>query len=802
MARVDYTPVPGVQARDTAPDDLQHVQASPDAFGASLDQGMAQAGQGLVKAADFYGDVASTQAVNNAITQATNVLRGDSSKTVIGPDGQPVPDTGYFGLRGADAMYARGATSKSIQSIIAQNGQTLGTPEAQLKYEGTIRRFQSEWENQIGSHADQQQQAWATDVNHTQAALAINQVAASAGDDLAVAAAQHRVRDAFVKIAQLTYGNSEDIAQGAVLKADQAVTRARIDALVISDPSKAKQIFDDSHGLLGSLPNYDQLAKSVDTANFNAISGPAAEHAVSAGIADATRLVGPPGTGSAPRDFSNISAQQARSIISAGEGPQSVGGYNAIIGNDTHGGNKFGIAQQNLTGMTLGQVYDLQRNTLIPSTRGKVGAGDLGSSAVGKYQMVSGTLESQAKALWGDGWRNQTFSPANQDAMFDHLYNSVQGDSAKLIAQWPSLAGKTGQASYPSYTAALYANEPNVLAKAQADAAQMFPDNPLRQQQHLDQVRNLYRQEINQASVRVKANDTIIQSVLDGVQPPISEADMVSRGPDVKAAWEQYQKDEPALAAHVRNSFNANAGGLAGNMGSNFKEYLDRVLAPSSDPNWLHLPGQLREFIGPNDAAPLTNSGAKELAALMPNRGTPQAEANAALMRSFVDNMHANLTFTNKATGIVDAKGEKQFAQYMAGVLPVLANAQKQGNLSDMLNPQSKNYIGAGAQAFTRSQTEIMKDRLSAQTQAQMPAYTRQSLSQALDGLDNDAQRKEALKAAVTQKRISIQDATTLGVARGYISKPPNWIEDMMATEAAIDKVDKSLLAGGPQAGH
>ena len=138
----------------------------------------------------------------------------------------------------------------------------------------------------------------------------------------------------------------------------------------------------------------------------------------------------------------------------------------------------------------------------------------------------------------------------------------------------------------------------------------------------------------------------------------------------------------------------------------------------------------------------------------------------------------------------------------MAGVLPVLANAQKQGNLSDMLNPQSKNYIGAGAQAFTRSQTEIMKDRLSAQTQAQMPAYTRQSLSQALDGLDNDAQRKEALKAAVTQKRISIQDATTLGVARGYISKPPNWIEDMMATEAAIDKVDKSLLAGGPQAGH
>jgi adenosyl cobinamide kinase/adenosyl cobinamide phosphate guanylyltransferase len=797
MARVDYTPVPGVQARDTAPDDLQHVQASPDAFGASLDQGMAQAGQGLVKATDFYGDVASTQAVNNAITQATNVLRGDSSKTVVRPDGQTVPDTGYFGLRGANAMLAREGTSKSIQSIIAQNGQTLGTPEAQLKYEGTIRRFQSEWENQIGSHADQQQQAWATYVNNTQAALAINQVAASAGDDLAVAAAQHRVRDAFVKNAQLTYGNSEDIAQGAVLKADQAVTRARIDALVISDPSKAKQIFDDSHGLLGSLPDYDGIGQKVRAANINATMGPAVDQAVADFTTSASKAVGPIGSGGAPLDMSGVPFAQAKARIISGEGPAMIGGYNAQVYNTRGGGNAVGLKPQNLTGMTLGQVEDYQTHVIRPATRGHRGESDPGTTAVGAYQFEAATLAHNAQAVFGPNWKDQPFSPENQDRIAEHLYNSVHNDPAALKAQWPSLHGS--QQSYPSSTQSMVAQIPNALDAAKIKAGSLFPNDPAAQENFVENVHNKLNEQVKLQSEQTGVNASVIQSVVDSDHPPLSEQDLVARGPDVAAAWAYMQKNEPAAARNIRNSFAANASGAAGNLGSDFKSYLDRTLAPADDPNRLAHPGQLWQFIGPNDAAPLTNSGAKELAALMPNRGTPQAEANAALMRSFVDNMHANLTFTNKATGIVDAKGEKKFAQYMAGVLPVLANAQKQGNLSDMLNPQSKNYIGAGAQAFTRSQTEIMKDRLSAQTQAQMPAYTRQSLSQALDGLDNDAQRKEALKAAVTQKRISIQDATTLGVARGYISKPPNSIEATMATE---DAIDKAFPAGGPQAGH
>lgn len=119
---------------------------------------------------------------------------------------------------------------------------------------------------------------------------------------------------------------------------------------------------------------------------------------------------------------------------------ESGGDYNAQAYNTRGGGNAAGLSQQNLTGMTIGQVLDYQRNTMRAKTRGKRGPGDVGSTGVGGYQFESGTLEQQARALFGANWRNVVFSASNQDRLAEHLYNSVKGSPSRLASTWAAFS--------------------------------------------------------------------------------------------------------------------------------------------------------------------------------------------------------------------------------------------------------------------------------------------------------------------------------------------------------------------------
>lgn len=132
-------------------------------------------------------------------------------------------------------------------------------------------------------------------------------------------------------------------------------------------------------------------------------------------------------------DITQLPARQARDIIAAGE--EGANGYNAVNGDRPDGGRAPGIDMPpNLTGMTIGEIVDRQGRI----TTGK--RADGGSSAAGRYQFVRGTLINTAQAVFGKNWRDAKFSPANQDKLFDHLYEQKHGSMQSLVATWPSLA--------------------------------------------------------------------------------------------------------------------------------------------------------------------------------------------------------------------------------------------------------------------------------------------------------------------------------------------------------------------------
>lgn len=73
------------------------------------------------------------------------------------------------------------------------------------------------------------------------------------------------------------------------------------------------------------------------------------------------------------------------------------------------------------TSMTLGEIYDFQPS-LTRASRGRRGPNDPGSSAIGAYQFVRGTLRTAAEGVFGAAWRNQRFSPGTQDRLAQWLH--------------------------------------------------------------------------------------------------------------------------------------------------------------------------------------------------------------------------------------------------------------------------------------------------------------------------------------------------------------------------------------------
>ena len=104
------------------------------------------------------------------------------------------------------------------------------------------------------------------------------------------------------------------------------------------------------------------------------------------------------------------------------------------------GFGEFGSPSKPISQSTIGEVQDFQRNTLIPNTRGKVGAGPgKGTGAVGTYQFTYGTLQEYAPKVLGSDWRNATFTADVQEQLAKAIYEDVKdGDLKKTWAGLPS----------------------------------------------------------------------------------------------------------------------------------------------------------------------------------------------------------------------------------------------------------------------------------------------------------------------------------------------------------------------------
>lgn len=111
----------------------------------------------------------------------------------------------------------------------------------------------------------------------------------------------------------------------------------------------------------------------------------------------------------------------------AGGGPAA---YSTTFGNGKY------VDGGDLTTKTLGQIEELG-NRQIEATKGKIGKGDQGTSALGAYQFINGTRARVARELYGKDWKQITYTPQVQEAMAEKLFQDTK--NGDLTQQWEGL---------------------------------------------------------------------------------------------------------------------------------------------------------------------------------------------------------------------------------------------------------------------------------------------------------------------------------------------------------------------------
>ena len=145
------------------------------------------------------------------------------------------------------------------------------------------------------------------------------------------------------------------------------------------------------------------------------------------------------GTGTGQPSMAAPAAPSAQAVGIPVGGPRGAPGQGNTA-DGVYGFGEFGLPPKPISQSTIGEVQDFQRNTLIPNTRGKVGAGPgKGTGAVGTYQFTYGTLQEYAPKVLGPNWRSAPFTADVQEQLAKALYEDVKGgDLKKTWAGLPS----------------------------------------------------------------------------------------------------------------------------------------------------------------------------------------------------------------------------------------------------------------------------------------------------------------------------------------------------------------------------
>lgn len=189
-------------------------------------------------------------------------------------------------------------------------------------------------------------------------------------------------------------------------------------------------------------------------------------------------------------------------------------------------------------------------------------------------------------------------------------------------------------------------------------------------------------------------DDFIKRTVEDkfGVSP--KEVALSNLDPDDKRLWidrlEKIQKGE----------------GLRTDAGV-FKDLWDRIHLPFDHPLHISDPSALNKYVGDG----LSPDDAQKLRGEIAGTRTPEGKIEAQLKDGLEKTARSMLTGSNPLLGLRDPKGDEQLQRFMSWFLPEYERQRAAGKSDlELLDPESKDYLGKGIGRFKRTPQQMFKD--------------------------------------------------------------------------------------------
>ena len=761
MPEVPYTGLPSTSPREAPPDDYQRVNVSPEQFGGAIGKGVQQAGKGIedlgndfFQTAAFQEKINADDQINGFLTNHNAVLYGDPTKHTVGPDGQPVPDTGFMGLEGRAASDHREDALKTLEDTRRKGAENLKSPQAKLIYDQQIRRMMADTTARIDSHTDQQWKVYAQGVNHAGADLTMNDYLRSVGSNDVEAARNHAADYVQQKVqaAQIKFGFDPKIEKAAEQGARFDLLKAQVDFVGAKNPAGALKILDQPENKAIAGTHYDDLYREMRTRAVAQTGQTKADQYV----AEATKGgVGPVGNLPAPTAaflrqrsgsarVDGVNPVFADRLVKAAtdfeaENPGRLarfeslnrtrdeqtrlyqryqagqGGLAAPPGQSRH---EYGLAADVPDGAFLNWLHDNGSKYGLEFLKGRAFLNDSGHVQLAGASPGAGRLAPQAPGQAAPAAGGGLMPALTPVSMPGAPMPPVAAPGGVVTVAPPHVEMPVAETQTPTLRMQLASamrsaiNDPDMnddeRRAAEAAIQQRFRVLEISENQQTETAKALN----NDAAAKYTQSLGQMQYSSTPDYIGLDKAIIADPHLDFKTKHELRGWVADASGGHVDKTY-----------GPGFWDVFKQIHAPDHDPGKITDPQQLMAMVGPGKA--LTIAGYEKAVGEINGSRTPQGAAAAHMEKEFLEKVvrpelvrtvEFPATDTTPATTVYDQRGEVRFQRFLAAYYQERDRGKAAGKtMMDMLDPDNKkDYLGRLIEQFRPPEAERFAEAVNA----------------------------------------------------------------------------------------
>lgn len=751
MARgenVPYSPVASVTPEIGSGDDYLHVQASPDAFGAQVGEGMQKLGQATQKVGDEAMDVATQRA-----QMATEAQTNDVIANQFAPQAAKLR-ADFYQLQGKDAVAGREAYLQNLQQLRTKFTEDATSPLQKQILGHWMAQHVSQEVDGASRYASQQQEKYEDQSHSAYVSTLSDNIVANYNSPDVVAQGRDMMNAQIMKHG-LDRGQPMDYIEEQQRQAMGATAHAVISRAVTGGDIGYAQKFYDANKEV--IPGHIQL--EIDkTLHAEGLRQKSSNNA------DALLSGQPISTGGHPQ-VAQVQAVVARTAQDSGVDPNHALAVAKIESN--YGQNVGARGDIGQTGKPAADLSEQAKNMTEELKRSQA----IADTATGRpsqpweqyvcYQQGAGGGPALLKAAMDQPlakaidvlnplYKNQkdaTSAIVNNGGnasmtagqFLDFIKQKYNSEAARAQCDIPEGSQAPAQTPIPADQGGAQPvveeqAKPNLADAIEAPSKiegipvqpgsspvqnlmnldRILPDAYMRAQAipNLDErqatIEQLnHRRQVYQASATAWKSQFNNQVQNLAIKPDFTSMDQVPV--EIRSAF----SDDPQMMGFLQRSAEHNldkaSGGTkeAKEYGPSFWKLFRSIHADPGAEGRITDVSQLYEHAG-ND---ITMAGFDKLKGEIAGKGTAEGAAEGDLRKETFKVVRGMLTGSNDAFGFKDAKGDEIYAHAMPLMYKALDDGKAKGiPMGELYDPQSKNWIGNVAKGMKRSLAQQMAD--------------------------------------------------------------------------------------------